>query len=231
MSHGSRYVKGCQCDRCTAYRIRARDRARAKAAPRPVVVKTCQHCGASFTGARRKYCSDACQEKAYRPQKTAKQREYDQTDPGRARTARATKRQRENYALWREANPLPPKPPTPKLAPYHQRTRHGGEGEWARMWQDQDGLCYLCLRPLPEDRSAIHVGHDHACCDPGPKGRSTDSCRYCRRGLTRERCNQIWGLAMEDAGLLRTMAREGERVRDETRRRIASKSHVQDALL
>lgn len=190
--HGSRYVKGCQCDRCAAARRRARERARAhpdKNNPQ-----------------RRRY-------------KTEKQRQYDDANRD-ALNGRA----RERYSAWRAANPLPPR------ASANPGGRHGGPDEWARMYDEQGGLCYLCLRPLSGNRTGVHVDHDHSCCDPGPKGRDTRSCQYCRRGLVHERCNQIWGLAKEDPDLLRTMADQGERVRDETRRRIAGKPYAQAAL-
>jgi hypothetical protein len=109
--------------------------------------------------------------------------------------------------------------------------RHGGQDEWARMYQAQDGLCYLCQRPLPADRARIHVDHDHDCCPPGPGGRTIQSCQYCRRGLTHERCNQIWGLAAEDPALLRIIAAEGARVKDETRQRITMKTDTQGELI
>jgi hypothetical protein len=99
--------------------------------------------------------------------------------------------------------------------------RHGGSEEWARMFAAQGGCCYLCLKPLPVDGTDVHVDHDHSCC-PGTKS-ETRSCRYCRRGLTHQMCNQIWGLAREDPDMLRVMAEQGERVRAETLRRIASK--------
>jgi Recombination endonuclease VII len=99
--------------------------------------------------------------------------------------------------------------------------RHGGIDEWARMFDAQDGLCYLCLQPLPVDGVDVHVDHDHSCCEPGPK--TSKSCRYCRRGLTHQACNQIWGLARENPAMLRVMADQGERVGAETRQRIALK--------
>jgi hypothetical protein len=137
-------------------------------------------------------------------------------------------RARVRYQRWREENPLPPKTPAPPRQKRQRvRTQHGGPSEWARMYAGQDGLCYLCLRPLPDDRSKVHVDHDHSCCDPGPRGRNTDSCQYCRRGLTHERCNQIWGLARENPELLRAIAGNGERVAAETRARIAAKSWQQ----
>lgn len=113
---------------------------------------------------------------------------------------------------------------TPRPAGRPHNNRHGGAVEFARMYEDQDGLCYLCLRPLPDDRAQVHVDHDHSCCDPGPMGRWTDSCRYCRRGLTHDRCNQVWGLMAEDPELLRAIASNGERVAAETKARIAAKT-------
>lgn len=191
-SHGKRYVKGCQCDWCEAYRARSRERSRARPdKDRP---------------GRRRY-------------KTEKQRQYDD-----ASRDIINANGRDRYASWRAANPL-----TARLAA-HPGGRHGGPDEWARLYEAQEGLCYLCLRPLPENRTSVHVDHDHSCCDPGPKGRATRSCQYCRRGLAHERCNQIWGLAREDPDMLRAIADQGERVRDETLRRIAGKPHVQTVL-
>jgi hypothetical protein len=136
------------------------------------------------------------------------------------------KRSRQRYlAQLEEAG----KAPRIRKAPHGNP--HGGAIEWARMYDEQQGLCYLCLRPLPDDRSKVHVDHDHSCCDPGPRGRRTRSCQYCRRGLTHERCNQIWGLAAEDPELLRVMASQGERVGEETRQRIAAKPWEQPLLL
>lgn len=169
---------------------------------------------------------DPEQVKAY---KAALQRDYKRRHPERVQAGYAAR-----YAAFRASNPLPPKLPPPSKEAMRAKSRldtdqrrHGGPDEWARMWQEQNGLCYLCLRPLPDSRANIHVDHDHDCC---PSGRDTTSCRYCRRGLTHERCNQIWGLAKEDPALLRTMAAEGERVRDETRMRIAAKPHAQGEL-
>lgn len=104
-----------------------------------------------------------------------------------------------------------------------QLKRHGGEAERARMLTKQGGCCYLCERPfLPGD--VIHVDHDHACCDPGLRGRNTRSCWYCRRGLAHAACNQIWGLAKENPDLLMVIAENGERVGEKTRLRMAGRS-------
>lgn len=106
--------------------------------------------------------------------------------------------------------------------------RHGGTDEWARMFAEQDGLCYLCQEPLPAGGKDVHVDHDHTCCEVGP--RESRSCQYCRRGLTHQACNQIWGLARENPAMLRLLADNGERVRDETRRRISARPATQGVL-
>lgn len=156
--------------------------------------------------------------------KTAKQKEYDDR-PGRRDAA--NERARLRYQQWRSENPLPPRSPSARPA---NSKRHGGPDEWARMYAAQGGLCYLCLQPLPENRSQVHVDHDHSCCDPGPRGRNTDSCAACRRGLTHERCNQIWGLAKENGPLLRTMAEQGEQAKAEAQVRIAAKQSASHQL-
>ena len=58
--------------------------------------------------------------------------------------------------------------------------RHGGIDEWARLYESQNGLCYLCgqtLEGVPQ--RLIAVDHDHDCC---PGGKVTESCSACRRG-------------------------------------------------
>lgn len=177
-SHGSGYVKGCQCERCEAARRTSRERSQARPdKDRP---------------GRRQY-------------KTEKQRQYDQAR--------------------REQRPLKPKLPKAAKKPANS-ARHGGPDEWARMYAEQDGLCYLCEQPLPVSGKDVHVDHDHTCCDIGPK--SSQSCQYCRRGLAHQACNQIWGLARENPALLRLMADNGSRAAAEAKRRIAAKPAVQE---
>ena len=103
--------------------------------------------------------------------------------------------------------------------------RHGGSDEWARMFAEQDGRCYLCLQPLPKDGEFVHVDHDHSCC-PGTRA-NTRSCTACRRGLVHRACNQIWGLAHENPDLLRTMAEQGEQARELARQRIEATQQQQ----
>lgn len=82
-----------------------------------------------------------------------------------------------------------------------QLRNHGMHPEqWSAMWDAQNGNCWLCDRPLPEDRTKAVIDHDHAHC---PKGKS---CRYCRRGLAHSNCNTAIGLLGEDPAILRIIA-------------------------
>ena len=80
--------------------------------------------------------------------------------------------------------------------------RHGCDWneEFGRLWQAQDGKCYLCENPLDSDQAACHVDHDHSCCPPGR------SCAKCRRGLAHPLCNWIVGYAEDDPDRLRRIA-------------------------
>lgn len=106
--------------------------------------------------------------------------------------------------------------------------RHGGIGEWARLYQAQNGCCYLCgetLEGVPQ--KMIAVDHDHDCCE---SGKDTKSCSACRRGLAHAWCNQLIGLAGEDMDVLRAIIANFERVNAETKARIAARSYMQDTL-
>jgi hypothetical protein len=80
--------------------------------------------------------------------------------------------------------------------------KHGmSPGDWASMWDAQNGACYLCGAPIdPDQPKLIAVDHDHGCC---PRNRS---CAGCRRGLTHHTCNTLIGLADDDPVLLRQIA-------------------------
>jgi Recombination endonuclease VII len=81
-----------------------------------------------------------------------------------------------------------------------RRRRHGvgAPEDFARMWQEQNGCCYLCEKPLVAEE--MHMDHDHRCC---PKNKS---CRRCRRGLACKLCNVLIGDAGDDPVLLRKIA-------------------------
>ena len=72
--------------------------------------------------------------------------------------------------------------------------------DWETMLAAQDGCCYLCGDPLPDDPAKIAIDHDHRCCGP------RRSCPACRRGLTHRACNQLIGLAAEDPARLHRIA-------------------------
>jgi hypothetical protein len=137
--------------------------------------------------------------------KNARQREYRKANPEKIREQRHDSyiRNREGISerrrLWRIENPEAAR----------KRDRDGDRRrktkrkpavppeEWAAMWEQQDGRCYLCGTPL---NGKVHVDHDHSCC---PQNRS---CRICRRGLACSQCNMAIGLANDDPGRLRQMA-------------------------
>lgn len=147
--------------------------------------------------------------------------------------ARSNARRQERFAADPEKERQKRREQSRKRTPRERRVeymkRHGGIDEWARMWDAQDGCCYLCGKTLEGvPQQMIAVDHDHDC-HPSNRGR-TESCQYCRRGLTHAWCNQLIGLAGEDMGMLRAIIANFERVNAETKARIASRSYAQDTL-
>jgi hypothetical protein len=117
--------------------------------------------------------------KAHPERERERARRYQQAHP---------EQDRERNRRWREANPG-----------RGMRQRHGLRPEdWAALWAAQDGRCYLCGEPLPEDGKGVVVDHDHRCsCGP------IRSCSRCRRGLAHHACNVLIGLAGDDPKRLR----------------------------
>ena len=78
---------------------------------------------------------------------------------------------------------------------YAQRQYGLSPGAYARLYQAQGGLGYICgPRTGAAGKSRrLSVDHDHACC-PGPV-----SCGRCVRGLLCSRCNDILGWFRDDA--------------------------------
>jgi hypothetical protein len=100
---------------------------------------------------------------------------------------------------------------------YQLKYSHGMTlAQWQAMRDDQDGLCYLCLRPLSEGAKEIHIDHDHRCC---PKRRS---CALCRRGLTCRHCNVAIGAMGDDPERMRLAAGNLEQARAAATSRIMS---------
>jgi hypothetical protein len=84
------------------------------------------------------------------------------------------------------------------------KRKHGlDDAGWARMWEEQEGLCYLCHREMdPSNTRDAVVEHWHGCSAHGPKF----SCSGCRRGLACNACNVIVGMARDNPELLRVVA-------------------------
>ena len=81
------------------------------------------------------------------------------------------------------------------------RRNHGLYPEdWEALLAAQDGCCYLCGDPLPDDPAKVAIDHDHRCCGP------ETSCRACRLGLAHSQCNRLVGLAGDDPARLRRIA-------------------------
>ena len=97
---------------------------------------------------------------------------------------------------WKDGRTVAPGSQRPRQLRYY----HGMRPEqWAQMFAEQDGRCYLCGRALPSERAKIVIDHDHDCCQPSADGHSF-SCGLCRRGLACPRCNTLIALADEDTG-------------------------------
>jgi hypothetical protein len=101
----------------------------------------------------------------------------------------------------------------------HLAFRHGmTPDDYQTMWDDQDGRCCYCERPLPEEQRQVHIDHDHSC-TCGPK----NTCAACRRGLACETCNRLIGRVEEDWERLQRIATNLRRLKTEARERINTK--------
>lgn len=85
----------------------------------------------------------------------------------------------------------------------------------AELWQEQNGLCYLCDEPVGQDAAVLE--HDHRCCPP------TYFCSYCIRGVSHEGCNKAIGYVRDDPDRLEVMARNLRVKLAEVDVRLASK--------
>jgi hypothetical protein len=111
-----------------------------------------------------------------------------------ANRERVLDRNKGKSTAWMRANP-------DATWAYSIKKAHGLlPDQWFAMLDEQRGLCYLCEKPLPEDRSKIAIDHDHSHC---PKDRS---CGLCRRGMAHMNCNSGVGLFGDDPALLRLAA-------------------------
>lgn len=148
----------------------------------------------------------------YRARKTELQRKYD-SDP-EARERKRT-RERENY----RDNPKTRKDTrtAEQRAAARLRWRHGISPEiWQKMWDKQQGCCYLCEQPLPDNTSEVMIDHDHDHCPPN------SSCPLCQRGLACKKCNWAIGVVADNPDLLRRIASNLERVMPIIKARIVA---------
>lgn len=136
-------------------------------------------------------------------------REYRKAHPVRYVSDEARKKQRKTKRDYQASN-------GPQM---RRKSRHGLLPEdWARMHEAQNGRCYLCGDPLPDDPQKIHIDHDHTCCPAGK------SCAACRRGMACDACNHVIGMAYDEVDRLRRIADALESAHAMVRPRIAAKS-------
>jgi len=101
---------------------------------------------------------------------------------------------------WRERNPGREREQQRAYRarnPWRQHAQFSAE-DYAAIWQEQDGRCYLCGEKM--DRGSVRIDHDYSCC---PRNAS---CPVCRRGLAHHQCNIMIGQAGEDPARLRRAA-------------------------
>jgi hypothetical protein len=97
--------------------------------------------------------------------------------------------------------------------------RHGlRPGEEVGIYEAQQGACYLCNDPLPDDQASRQIDHDHRC-----PHLAKQSCGYCRRGIACRHCNLLIGYAFDDPDRLRRIADNLEAAIADVTRRLASK--------
>jgi Recombination endonuclease VII len=106
-------------------------------------------------------------------------------------------RRREQAARRRARNPhvrRKYKSDTPDAKRQRHLRRFGITPEdYARMFDEQGGVCAICHR---ESDGSLSIDHDHRCCQPGR------SCGKCVRGLLCLACNLVLGYVRDNPALL-----------------------------
>ena len=98
---------------------------------------------------------------------------------------------------------------------YRNPVQRARDAVVARLWAEQNGLCYLCEEPMA--LAAASLDHDHRCCP-------LDSfCAYCVRGLCHVACNHAIGKARDDPDRLECIARNLRSVIADVDARMTSK--------
>lgn len=182
-------------------------------------MKICPRCGIekpldqfgfdiSKSSGHKSWCKDCenTKSRAYYEANRDRKRTYYQANRERIQARNAARDPAEHARYqreWKAANPE-----KARLIKERQRKREARHRGMVleQLWEDQDGLCYLCEEPLPPIGSrGLHLDHDHNCCP------ACRSCPACRRGLAHGGCNTAIGLAGEDPAKLRRMADNLER--------------------
>lgn len=110
-------------------------------------------------------------------------------------TSKTTPQERERHRKYEAAR----RAADPTLRQRAREYRTGlTDEEKQKLWDKQDGRCYLCGDPLPANAP---IDHDHKCC---PK--QSKRCGRCTRGLTCNRCNPLIGFALDSPDRLRRIA-------------------------
>jgi hypothetical protein len=156
---------------------------------------TCKRHTSFKQGALGRRCPEGCTCKRHnRPKRldwssSEAKREYAR-EYARQRRAADPERNRENSRRWSQANP------------YYVKYRMPKE-DWQKLFDEQDGCCYLCgtgLGDALKRKRGVHVDHDHSCCS------RERTCGKCIRGLACHRCNQGIGAFYDDPERMRRAA-------------------------
>lgn len=135
-------------------------------------------------------------------------RRWTARNPEKIREKRRRPETRETQRRWKASHP--------------ERMMVARHGMWPedlmRMFNEQQGKCYLCRELLPADSSKWNIDHDHRC--PHPRN---NSCGRCRRGLAHRDCNVLIGMALDDPDMLRRIADNLEVALAEVSRRLIDK--------
>lgn len=119
-----------------------------------------------------------------------------------ARNAKDPQAARDRVRRWREQNPEKYAALKKRNSARPEKKRADREGhlkrkygitleDYERMLEEQGGVCFICKKPRPEDRT-LHVDHDHATGEI--------------RGLLCFRCNNALGDFDDDHELLQNAA-------------------------
>jgi hypothetical protein len=158
-------------------------------------VKRCKHCG--ITKSLNDFYSDKKARDGRRPEckacnlaaKAARNKANPQA--ARDRVRRWREENPEKYAALKKRNSARPEKKRADREGHLKRKYGITLDDYERMLEAQGGVCFICKKPRPEDRT-LHVDHDHATGEI--------------RGLLCFRCNNALGDFDDDYELLQNAA-------------------------